>query len=214
MNERLISYIEEKIIPEYSNFDHGHDTRHVRAVINRSIDIAKELNIPNINLDMVYTIAAYHDIGMTKARKGHAKHSYDYVLKDKNLKEFFSQDEILTIAEACEDHSTSTGRHPRTIYGEIVSDADKDTDISIGLMRGWEYSIYHNPDFTFEEHIDNIHNEIKKRFGENGTVKLYLPAEKNKKFMEQMRAFAFDKKLLKKTMQELLDNLSHEEEKK
>ena len=80
-------------------------------VTSRSLELAKSLNDPTINLDIVYAVAAYHDIGMVKGRENHAKHSHDYVLQDENLKQFFDSNEIQIIAEACEDHSTSSGHN-------------------------------------------------------------------------------------------------------
>lgn len=204
VNEKLKKYIENQILPHYDNFDHGHDRRHADSVIERGLEFAEELNDDNINIDIVYASCAYHDIGMIKGRKGHANFSYEYVLNDEKLKEFFDEDEIKLIAEACQDHSTSTGRPPRTIYGMIVSDADKDSDINIGLMRGWDFSIFHFPNMTFEEHIDDIHKEIYKRFNINGTVKLYLPIQKIQSFLNEMRYYAYNKEAYRDKMLELL----------
>ena len=204
INTNLKKYIEKNILPCYDTFDHGHDSRHINAVIERALEFAKELDNPKINMNIVYTSAAYHDIGMIVARKGHAKHSHDYVLSDKGLKDFFNNEEITLIAEACEDHSTSTGRTPRSIYGKIVSDADKDNDMDISLMRAWDYSIHNFPNLTEEEHINDIHKEIVKRFGEGGSVKFYLPAEKIQSFLKQMRHYAENKEDFADAMRELL----------
>ena len=97
INTNLKKYIEKNILPCYDTFDHGHDSRHINAVIERALEFAKELNNPKINMNIVYTSAAYHDIGMIVARKGHAKHSHDYVLSDKGLKDFFNNEEITLI---------------------------------------------------------------------------------------------------------------------
>ncbi len=206
LNDNLKKYIEEKIIPTYDTFDHGHDSRHAKAVISRSLEIAQFLNDPSIDINMVYTAAAFHDMGMTIARKGHAKFSYDCVIQDENLKKYFDNDEIITIAQACADHSTSTGRVPRSIYGKIVSDADKDNDISISLMRAWDFSIFNFPQYSLSQHLDGIHEQIQKRFGENGSVKFYLPAPKSQEFLKQMQTFAVNKELFEKVMKEILAN--------
>lgn len=211
LNNELKRYIDEFVLPYYDTFDPGHDSRHIKAVIERSLDFFKELNDPNIDINIVYASASYHDIGMIVSRKGHAKHSHDYVLQDKGLKRFFNQKEIKIIAEACEDHSTSTGRIPRSIYGKIVSDADKDNDMDISLMRAWDFSIHNFPSFSEDEHIDGIHKEIVKRFGEGGSVKFYLPAEKIQSFVIQMRHYAENKEDFVKAMKDVLSRHQEKE---
>ena len=162
INTNLKKYIEKNILPCYDTFDHGHDSRHINAVIERALEFAKELNNPKINMNIVYTSAAYHDIGMIVARKGHAKHSHDYVLSDKGLKDFFNNEEITLIAEACEDHSTSTGRTPRSIYGKIVSDADK--DIRRDFLIGNYFKIVKHCEGMGTQELHFIHRSIYEYF--------------------------------------------------
>ena len=61
----LRQYIEQNIIPRYDCFDKAHQRDHVLMVIRQSMELAKKLEV---NVDMVYAIAAYHDTG---ARPGH-----------------------------------------------------------------------------------------------------------------------------------------------
>ena len=60
INPQLIEYIENDIFPLYNRNEEAHGINHIKTVIRRSIEIAKGYNV---NLNMVYTIAAYHDIG-------------------------------------------------------------------------------------------------------------------------------------------------------
>lgn len=210
VNEKLREYIENNIIPEYHNFDDGHNENHARAVIERSLEYFDELEDRNIDINMVYAVAAYHDVGIKIKREGHPKYSKEIVLQDKILENWFNKKQILTIAEACEDHSTSTGHIPRSIYGKIVSDADKDTDIDIGLMRGWNFSLKFFPDLSFEERIDEVHSEIVKRFGDEtiggkGLVKFYISGKRNITFMKEMIKYAFDKNAYREKMLVLLE---------
>ena len=57
----LKNYIENNIFPEYQKNEEGHQIDHIKYVINRSFKFAS--TVPNINCNMVYVIAAYHDFG-------------------------------------------------------------------------------------------------------------------------------------------------------
>ena len=57
-SEELKAYIEAEIIPRYGAFDAAHRTDHVRTVIAQSLVLAGHYEV---DADMVYAIAAYHD---------------------------------------------------------------------------------------------------------------------------------------------------------
>ncbi len=212
VNSKLRNYIEKNIIDKYKYFDKGHDISHVEAVISRSLKYFNKLNKKYfLDINIVYTVAAYHDYGMIVARDKHSYYSSQLVLKDENLKQWFNKKEIKLIAEACLEHSTSMNVVPKTIYGKIVADADKDTNVKIGIMRGWEFASKNFPNLSFDEKILEIHQEIVKRFGDESIggqnlVKFYISDKKNKKFLKKMVYYANNieafkikiKKLLKK----------------
>lgn len=211
INNELKKYIEENIISAYKNFDNGHNVHHVNAVIERSLEYYDNLKDEyKLNINMVYAIAAYHDYGMIIERENHALHSAKLVMQDKNLKKFFTDQEISEISLAVSQHSTSSQTPPDSIYAKIVCDADKDRDVDVGVMRGYYYSLNHNKDFSFDQHVDNVHKEIIKRFagpdiGGKSLVKFYISDEKNKKFMEEMLSFAYDKEKLRKKIKNILE---------
>ena len=64
----LVEFIETKILPKYAEFDRAHNLEHVTRVIRRSLDLVK---ITGADINMVYTIAAYHDVGMSGPRAVH-----------------------------------------------------------------------------------------------------------------------------------------------
>ena len=68
MNDFLKQYIEEKILPRYDSFDAAHQRDHVLKVIAQSAELAKHYNV---DADMVYVIAAYHDLGLDVDRETH-----------------------------------------------------------------------------------------------------------------------------------------------
>ena len=61
MNLELKKYIEHSILPQYNAFDKAHNLSHVQTVIDESLELAKNYCV---NMDMVYTIAAYHNTGL------------------------------------------------------------------------------------------------------------------------------------------------------
>ena len=64
----------------YSKNEEGHGIKHINRVIKRSLKFAKNYDL---NIDMIYTIASYHDLGHHIDRK---KHEIIY-LEDKEFDE-------------------------------------------------------------------------------------------------------------------------------
>ena len=60
INKELKDYIDNNIIVRYKDYEQSHNDSHILTVINNSFDIIKDLNL-DVDENMVYTIAAYHD---------------------------------------------------------------------------------------------------------------------------------------------------------
>ena len=99
---------------------------------------------------MVYRIAAYHDIGHHIDSKTHEMVSADIMSKDENLKNFFFDEERQIIKEAIEDHRASAKDEPRSIYGRIVSSADRNNTVEACLRRTYTYGKKIDPNVTDE----------------------------------------------------------------
>ena len=198
MNKELIDYIEKEIFPSYEKNDLGHNIDHIKYVIERSLKFAKEVD--NINLDMVYTIAAYHDIGHFIDAKNHEKVSSEMLKSDNNLKRFFSDDEIIIMADAVYDHRASLKGSPKTIYGKIVSSADRNTSINAILKRTYEYRTKHNEKYNLEEIIEESRKHIIDKFGEGGYAKekMYFKDVDYEKFLKEISHLAQDKEEFRK----------------
>ena len=78
-SEELKAYIEAEIIPRYGAFDAAHRTDHVRTVIAQSLVLAGHYEV---DADMVYAIAAYHDTGLAYGRESHHIRSGEILLGD------------------------------------------------------------------------------------------------------------------------------------
>lgn len=186
INESLKKYIEEVIFPQYELNDMGHNIDHIMYVIDRSLKFASE--VEDINLDMVYTIAAYHDIGHHIDAKNHEVVSAKILGEDEKLKEYFTKEEIEEMVFAVEDHRASLEYEPRSIYGKIVSSADRNTLIEVPLKRTYAYRIEHNPEASLEQIIEESRLHLKNKFGKEGyaTEKMYFEDNDYKLFLEEI----------------------------
>lgn len=209
INSELIKFMEEKIFPIYDTFDKGHNLDHIFAVIERAINIYKSLDNPEIDINIVYASAALHDIGVQVERKNHAIHSSEFVMECPELRKFFNEEEIIAIANACEDHSTSKGITPRSIYGKIVCDADKDNDVEISLLRAYEFTKKYFPDFSEEECLNNVYEQLCLKFGPEGKVKFYIGAPEQSEFFKTMQSLALDKNLFLTRIKEVIKKNLH-----
>ena len=203
IKQELKKYIENNIFPKYQKNDLGHNLEHIKFVIDRSLKFAS--NIDNIDYDMVYVIAAYHDIGHYIDAKNHEKISANILIKDINLRKFFSEDKIKTMAEAIYDHRASLEGEPRSVYGKIVSSADRNTLIETPLKRTYTYRIEHNPNDTLDEIIEESRKHLANKFGKNGYAKekMYFEDSEYKKFLEDISELVEDKEKFRRKFMEI-----------
>ena len=86
----LVKYIEDEIFPLYNRNEEGHGIQHIKTVIKRSLELAKNYEV---NLNMVYTIASYHDLGHYIDRKTHEIISAELFMKDNKIKQWFTDEQ-------------------------------------------------------------------------------------------------------------------------
>ena len=209
VNSELKKYIEDNVFPEYSKNEVGHGINHIKDVINRSFELVKENDL-DVNLDMVYVIASYHDIGHHIDSANHEKVSADIMSKDNNLKRFFNLSELKIIKEAIEDHRSSSKTDPRSIYGKIVSSADRNNTVEHCLSRTYTYGKRLNPKATDEELFNRAYDVLQEKFGINGYAKYYFKDSKYERFLEELRELLEDKEKFIKTQREYINKLKKE----
>ena len=209
VNSKLKKYIEEKVFPEYNKNESGHGINHIKDVIKRSFDLVKENDL-DVNIDMVYVVAAYHDIGHHIDSKTHEIISADIMSKDENLKEFFNEDELKVIKEAIEDHRASAKDDPRSIYGRIVSSADRNNKVEDCLRRTYTYGKKLNPEATDEELFQRAYDVLQNKFGEDGYAKYYFKDSNYEKFLKEIRYLLKDKDNYINTQRQYIKRLKEE----
>ena len=134
---------------------------------------------------MVYTIASYHDLGHYIDRKTHEIISAEIFMKDGNMQRWFTNEQRNIIKEAIEDHRASSNHKPRSIYGMIVSTADRTImDIDNTIRRAYSYGKRNYIDLSEEEQIERVYQHLSKKYGENGYAKVYI---EDKEFDEAIK---------------------------
>lgn len=191
----LINYIEEKIIPRYRFFDKAHQEDHVRSVIDRAMDMSAYYEV---NHNMLYAAAAYHDVGLCEGREEHHLASGRMIRVDSRLREWFSDDEIEVIAEAAEDHRASATGEPRSIYGRIVAEADRLIIPEKVLRRTVQFGLSHYPELPKEGHWERTVEHLHEKYAEGGYLRLWIPESDNARNLAALRDIIRDKSLLRK----------------
>lgn len=182
--EKLKAYLIEKILPLYDSHDKGHDRSHVEAVIQSSMELCR--NYP-VKPQLCYVIAVYHDAGISEGRATHHLSSARILRQDRELLRFFTQEEIELMAQAVEDHRASGEEEPRSIYGKIISEADRLLDAHTVIYRCMEYGKKNFPDYDFTTQYQRAREHIEDKYGENGYLKLWLDTGKNRDGLLELR---------------------------
>lgn len=180
----LVEFIETQILPKYAEFDRAHNMEHVTRVIRSSLDLVK---ITGADINMVYTIAAYHDLGMAGHRADHHIRGGKILEKDARLKKWFSPEQIKIMKEAVEDHRASASRAPRSIYGKIVAEADRDIDVDVVIRRTIQYGLANYPELDKDGHWKRFMEHMQNKYSKEGYVRLWIPGSPNGKKLAELQ---------------------------
>ncbi len=186
VNRNLYDYINQNIFPEYSKNDTGHGIDHINYVINRCFKFSKQLENINININILYTAAVYHDIAHHIDKNNHEKLSAEMFEKDREMPNYFNKEQIKLIKEAIEDHRASLESEPRSVYGKILSSADRSTDVDEFLRRTHSYTLKHQPNSTFHEQFERAFLHTKEKYGLKGYAKSYIFDDEYEKFKTEI----------------------------
>ncbi|MDR2083915.1 MAG: HD domain-containing protein [Bacteroidales bacterium] len=204
IKKEIRNYIDEKIIPLYKTFDSAHNTDHVKTVIDESINLARNYDV---DINMVYIIAAFHDLGLINGRENHHIDSGKILEKDEMVLKYFTSEEIGIMKEAVEDHRASNKHEPRNIYGRIVAEADRIIDPYITLLRTVQYGKDNYRELDLENQYQRFYSHLKNKYGENGYLKLWIPYSSNATKLGELRKMINNEKLLKEKFLELYNSL-------
>ncbi len=203
IDESLVNHIEHAILPRYDNFDKAHNRLHAEKVITDSIAIGS--HIEGVNMNMVYTIAAYHDLGLCADRKTHHIVSGEIIMADKELRRWFSEEECIAMKEAVEDHRASASHAPRSIYGMIVSEADRDVDTMSVLRRTVQYGLNAHAERDREFHFRRFTSHLQEKYAEGGYLKLWFENSPSKSRLEELKKNISNDKELRRLFDSIYD---------
>ena len=195
----LQEYIEQTILPQYDAFDGGHKRDHAEAVIRESLQLARAHNADE---QMAYVIAAYHDLGLRFDREKHHIYSGEILMADDTLRQWFTEEQLLVMRDAVEDHRASGKNPPRTIYGAIVAEADRQIIPETVIARTMAYSAKLYPNGDFETLYARSREHLLEKYAEGGYMRLWLNSERNVRSLEALRAIIRNEPLLRSLCEE------------
>ncbi len=181
----LVEFVETNILPQYAAFDKAHNMEHATRVIRRSIELARKTGA---DIDMAYAVAAYHDLGLSGPRAIHHITSGKILMQDARLKRWFSAEQLRLMKEAVEDHRASASRAPRSIYGKIVAEADRDLDPEMVIRRTIQFGLSNYPQFDTEGHWQRFMQHMDEKYSVNGYIRLWIHGSENERKLNELRA--------------------------
>ncbi len=196
----LQQYVAQHILPMHDHYDEAHQRSHIETVISNSMAMAQHYDV---NPDMVYAIAAYHDTGICEGRERHHLVSGRIVRNDVQLQQWFNAEQTETMAQAVEDHRASSQQEPRSIYGKIVAEADRDIDSEKIVLRTLQYGWDHYPYLGKEEQWQRMVDHLEEKYSENGYLRLWLPESPNAQRLEELRQLIKDRVALRALFERL-----------
>ena len=204
----LMEFIETEILPRYANFDQAHRLSHVNNVIRQSLDLARKIGA---DINMAYAIAAYHDLGLEGPRAIHHVTSGKILLADNRLRRWFSTDKIKIMKEAVEDHRASASHAPRSIYGKIVAEADRELDPMVVFKRIILYGKDHYSEMSKEQQWKRFTEHLKDKYSNTGYIKLWIPGSSNEKKLKEIREYINNPVKLREIFDQMFEETKEEQ---
>ena len=199
----LRKYVEEQIIPMYDTFDRAHRREHVQYVIDEAFRLAEHYPV---KADVVYTAAAYHDTGLGTGRKTHHLVSGAIIRGDRNLLQWLTPEEIELAAQAAEDHRASSDHEPRSIYGKLIAEADRQIDPMTVIRRTIQYGLKNYPELDREGHWSRMMEHLQEKYGEKGYLKLWIPESDNAARLQKLRTLIQDESGMRAVFNDIFDS--------
>ena len=198
----LVEFVEKHILPKYQDFDKAHSTGHVMRVMRRALELAR---IVGADVNMTYAIAAYHDIGMSGPRAVHHVTGGRILASDARLKKWFSAEQIKIMKEAVEDHRASASHAPRSVYGRIVAEADRDLDPEQVFSRAVQFGLSNYPQLDKEGQWKRFVEHMGNKYSVNGYIKLWIPQSDNARKLSMLRDIISDRTRLRAVFDAIYD---------
>ena len=199
----LVEFVETNILPQYTQFDRAHNLEHVTRVIRNAMELVRTTGA---DINMVYVIAAYHDLGMSGPRAVHHLTGGKILAADARLKRWFSAEQIKIMKEAVEDHRASASHSPRSLYGKIIAEADRDIVPEVVFQRAIEFGLANYPDLDDEQQWQRFAKHMDEKYSVNGYIRLWIPGSPNERRLNELRSIIAQPSLLRQHFDRLYKN--------
>ena len=173
----LVEFVETNILPKYTEFDSAHNLEHVTRVIRNALELVRQTGA---DINMVYVIAAYHDLGMSGPRAVH----------------HITGGRILA-SDALEDHRASASHAPRSLYGKIIAEADRDIIPEVVFRRAIDYGLANYPELDREQQWQRFLKHMQEKYSAEGYIRLWIPGSQNERRLAELRAIIASPTLLR-----------------
>ena len=200
----LVEFVETNILPQYAQFDRAHNLEHVTRVIRNAMDLVR---LTGADINMVYVIAAYHDLGMSGPRAIHHITGGKILAADARLKRWFSAEQIKIMKEAVEDHRASASHSPRSLYGKIIAEADRDIVPEVVFQRTIEFGLANYPELDDEQQWQRFAKHMDEKYSINGYIHLWIPGSPNERRLNELRNIIAQPTLLRQHFDRLYKEL-------
>ena len=204
----LITFIEQEILPRYDHFDAAHQRNHAEEVVERSMALAQHYDVDE---NMVFAIAAYHDTGLCEGRDTHHLVSGRIIREDQRLHKWFDEDQIEVMAQAAEDHRASSGHEPRSIYGKIVAEADRLISPEKVIRRTIQFGLDHYPELDKEGQYQRFKAHLLEKYSDAGYLHLWIPESDNALRLEELRKIIRNEVKMREAFEQNFEKILHNE---
>ena len=198
----LMEFVETNILPKYASFDKAHGLAHVTQVIRRALVLGR---VTGADMNMVYAIAAYHDIGMSGPRAIHHITGGRILAQDARLKRWFTTEQIKIMKEAVEDHRASASHSPRSIYGKIVAEADRDMTPDVVFRRAVQFGLSNYPELDREHQWLRFKKHMDSKYSVHGYIRLWISGSENERNLQEVRTIIANPQRLKTEFNRIYD---------
>lgn len=203
VNPEISAWIEADIIPQYDAFDKGHQRDHAQFVLSTALQLSQYYDV---DVNLVAVAAACHDLGLAVDRKTHHLESGRIIRALPALSRWFTPEQIEIIAQAAEDHRASSKDEPRTIYGKIVAEADRQIIPEVVIRRTIQFGFKNYPEIDREGHWQRTLEHLHEKYAEGGYLKLWIPESPNAARLEELRSIIRDETALRKIFDSIYDS--------
>lgn len=224
IREDIQKFVFDEIVPKYAGFDPAHKEDHALTVIEQAMLLMDRMSawraaqneetasnwqeVPE--REMLFIAAACHDLGLVNGRERHHLDSGIIIRNDPRLRQWFTEEDIETIAQAAEDHRASGKSAPRSIYGKIVAEADRVIDGETIIRRTVQFGFTHYPSLEREAHIKRAVEHLREKYGRGGYLKLWIPWSDNATRLNALQEMIADDSAVYREIVRIYDQLQGE----